>query len=778
MKERIEEKKQVIEATTKELNEARDKRDRLQANRKDLWKRETEIDSNFQNYKNEMIRCARQLQTSVNKAISIGLQAVTRIKEQYNLSGIYGPVIELFDCDEEFVTAVEVAGGNNLFNVVVDTDDTAAKIIEILNQEKIATRLTFMPLNKLNVRPFKFPTGPSVMPMIDQLRPTTPAVSKALQQIFGKILICRDLETASSYSRSQNIDCITTEGDQVNRKGALTGGYYDIRTSRLETMKQIKKWEAKVSEITNESEKVKNVVKEIEERVNSVLSEMQELESTKNKNKSTYEQLLLEIKTRQGDQETYKDILDKKESLLNNLTTTLHQLEESKSSLQSELGTKLLNKLTDKEQRELEQLKKEIEELKKELISISTERSTLESTKLELENLLNSNLRKRKQELTEQVESIQFIEQEQELQVSQSELDKIENQLTDINSRISVIDETITTNNKRKKEIQDSLEEKKNTELNRTKALQKESERMEKLLNRRSLLIQKREESERKIREIGSLPSSEVEQFKQLNLKELLSKLHETNKKLKEYQNVNKKAMDQYMQFTEQKATLESKKQKLDESNKAIIELIDTLDQRKEEAISRTYKGVAFHFSKIFEQLVPGGSGSIIMQKKSEEGKQNEFSGVAIKVKFASTDEFRGMNQLSGGQKSLVALALIFAIQKCDPAPFYLFDEIDSALDATYRTRVAKMIRKNSRNEVVDESGKKKTEYTQFIISTFRPELVKAGHKCYAITVQDKESNISPIEQAEAEQIIQEQTGGEVTTTVASTADEEEEDEQ
>jgi structural maintenance of chromosome 3 (chondroitin sulfate proteoglycan 6) len=115
------------------------------------------------------------------------------------------------------------------------------------------------------------------------------------------------------------------------------------------------------------------------------------------------------------------------------------------------------------------------------------------------------------------------------------------------------------------------------------------------------------------------------------------------------------------------------------------------LDQKKDEAIERTFKGVAFHFTSIFKDLVPEGSGSLIMQKKVDASGKPQFTGVSIKVKFSASGEDLYMSSLSGGQKSLVALTLIFAIQRCDPAPFYLFDEIDSALDATYRARVARI---------------------------------------------------------------------------------------
>lgn len=111
----------------------------------------------------------------------------------------------------------------------------------------------------------------------------------------------------------------------------------------------------------------------------------------------------------------------------------------------------------------------------------------------------------------------------------------------------------------------------------------------------------------------------------------------------------------------------------------------------QDEAIERTFKGVSKHFAQVFTELVPHGKGSLVMQKSSDMQEPGSsriatYTGVAIKVAFTSGGETQQMHNLSGGQKALVALALIFAIQRCDPAPFYLFDEIDSALDESHRT--------------------------------------------------------------------------------------------
>lgn len=161
---------------------------------------------------------------------------------------------------------------------------------------------------------------------------------------------------------------------------------------------------------------------------------------------------------------------------------------------------------------------------------------------------------------------------------------------------------------------------------------------------------------------------------------------------------MNKKAIEQYNNFTKQREELVARQEELDNSHTAIEELIESLDQRKDEAIERTFKQVSNYFNEIFEKLVPTGRGRLIMQKRVDEETQesaskrsiDRYSGVSIKVSFNSkTDEGLRIQQLSGGQKSLVALAMVFAIQKCDPAPFYLFDEIDANLDADRRTAVA-----------------------------------------------------------------------------------------
>ena len=168
----------------------------------------------------------------------------------------------------------------------------------------------------------------------------------------------------------------------------------------------------------------------------------------------------------------------------------------------------------------------------------------------------------------------------------------------------------------------------------------------------------------------------------------------------------------------------------------SIEDLIEHLDPKKDDAIERTFKGVSLQFANVFAELVPGGTGKLIMTQHvnlplgtDAAARVANYAGVAIKVQFPGGGVATSMAQLSGGQKTMVALCLIFAIQRCDPAPFYIFDEIDAALDATHRSALAAMIEQQA--AIVNDHGTARTP-TQFVTTTFRPELIQAANKCAA----------------------------------------------
>jgi structural maintenance of chromosome 3 (chondroitin sulfate proteoglycan 6) len=302
------------------------------------------------------------------------------------------------------------------------------------------------------------------------------------------------------------------------------------------------------------------------------------------------------------------------------------------------------------------------------------------------------------------------------------------------------------------------------------------------------MFISKRETYIRKIQELGSLPPpTELEKFDGKTIAELMKALETFNKKLRKYSHVNKKAYDQYFTFSEQRESLLKRKEELDRGAEKVKELIDSLDRQKDEAINRTFRGVSTHFKDVFKELVPNGEGELQLRTSLDKPSRNALSqasdhsspsksnddgntdislyqGIGIKVRFTSVGENYMMSQLSGGQKALVALSLIFAIQRCDPAPFYLFDELDQALDSTYRASVANLIQRQANST---------DNPTQFIVSTFRQELVSVANRCFGISHQNKVSNLHPLSKKDAQTFIanlmsEEEAVGQVTNLAAS----------
>jgi structural maintenance of chromosome 3 (chondroitin sulfate proteoglycan 6) len=302
-------------------------------------------------------------------------------------------------------------------------------------------------------------------------------------------------------------------------------------------------------------------------------------------------------------------------------------------------------------------------------------------------------------------------------------------------------------------------------------------------------MVQKRlEDSEAKLRELGALGDAEVKQFSALKRKALLAKLGDVNEALQGMPSVNKAALEQLNSYRGQKEELVKRAVELDASQDAIVQLIETLDARKDEAIVRTFKGVMKSFAEVFTEMVPRGSASMKLEmteegggggraggggggeeeeeeeeegggggKKKGKGRRSgagravaaiekasrdveRYKGVSMHVSFTAGKEGSSLAGLSGGQATLVALALIFAIQRADPAPFYVFDEIDSALDATHRDAVGKLIKSQSRGE----GG------AQFITSTFHPEILAHGDAFFGVVLQRKTSNIEAMDKPKA----------------------------
>uniref|UniRef100_A0A3Q2PGX2 Structural maintenance of chromosomes protein 3 n=1 Tax=Fundulus heteroclitus TaxID=8078 RepID=A0A3Q2PGX2_FUNHE len=591
------------------------------------------------------------------------------------------------------------------------------------------------------------------IPMISKLRYSA-NFDKAFKHVFGKTLICRSMEVSTQLARAFTMDCITLEGDQVSHRGALTGGYYDTRKSRLELQKDMRKAEEELAEL----------------EIDQLMNQMQQIETQQRKFKASRDSILSEMKMlKEKRQQSEKTFMPKQRSL-QSLEASLHAMESTRESLKAELGTDLLSQLSLEDQRRVDDLNDEIRQLQQDNRQLLNERIKLEGIMTRVETYLNENLRKRLDQVEQELNELRETEGGTVLTATTSELDGINKRVKDTLARSDDLDGLVDKTEAEIKEHIKSMERWKNIEKEQNDAINHDTKELEKMTNRQGMLLKKKEECMKKIRELGSLPQEAFEKYQTLTLKQLFRKLEQCNTELKKYSHVNKKALDQFVNFSEQKEKLIKRQDELDRGYKSIMELMNVLELRKYEAIQLTFKQVSKNFSEVFQKLVPGGKATLVMKKGDAEGSQSQdegeggadgergsgsqssvpsvdqFTGVGIRVSFTGKQgEMREMQQLSGGQKSLVALALIFAIQKCDPAPFYLFDEIDQALDAQHRKAVSDMI--------VELAG-----HAQFITTTFRPELLESADKFYGVKFRNKVSHIDVITAEQAKDFVEDDT--------------------
>ncbi|KAF4761679.1 hypothetical protein HAV15_005892 [Penicillium sp. str.  len=761
LRQQIDGRGDTMHNVDQQVQDAKDERDRLMDQRKELWREEAKLDSVLSSASQEVDRAERNLSQMMDNNTSRGTAAVRRIKRQHNLEGVYGTLAELFDVNDRYRTAVEVTAGQSLFHYIVDTDETATTVLEILQKEK-AGRVTFMPLNRLRSRPMNMPRASDTIPMIDKLQ-YDPAYERAFQHVFGKTIICPNLQVASQYARSHGVNAITPEGDRSDKRGALTGGYHDSRQSRLDAVKSLAKWRDEYETKRNRGTEIRKELETLDQMITKAVGELQKLEQQRHQVQNSSGPLRHELRAKRDLLQNKNDTLDAKRRALRNVESNLAALNDQVNAFQTELASPFQKALTSEEETRLETLSSTVQDLRRQYQELSGQRSELEARKSVLEVELRENLNPRLDQLLNRDIDIADEEVQGNLKETQREVKRIGQALEKLNTRLKEVDTSIEEGNTRVMDLQQRNAETRREIEDLARSIEKHQRRMEKSMQKKAALTKQGAECAANIRSLGVLPDEAFTKYQNTDSNTVVKKLHKTNEALKKYSHVNKKAFEQYNSFTKQRETLTTRRSELDASQKSIDDLISVLDQRKDEAIERTFKQVSREFHNVFEKLVPAGRGRLIIQRKTdratrldddvdsddEEARQSveNYVGVGISVSFNSKhDDQQRIQQLSGGQKSLCALALVFAIQACDPAPFYLFDEIDANLDAQYRTAVAQMLK-----SISDSTN------GQFICTTFRPEMLHVAEKCYGVSFRQKASTIDVVSREEALKFVEEQ---------------------
>ncbi|KAG4432391.1 hypothetical protein IFR05_012120 [Cadophora sp. M221] len=751
------------QALHEEVTTAKDSLEKLQDERKVLRREDDKLESMIEDTRQEKNRAEKELSHTMDNATSRGLAAIRRLKQEHNITGAYGTIAELLEVSDVYRLAAEQTAGNSLFHYVVDNEKTATFFADALYKQR-AGRVTIIPMAELRTRPAKLPNASDAIPLLGKLT-YDKKFEKAMSHVFGKTVICPSLPVAAQYARSHGCNAITTDGDTANRKGAMTGGYIDPRKSRLEAVRTVSKWLDEYESLRARSDEIRKEVEQKDNEITEAIGDLHKLEQNLSRMDDSLDPLKVELRAKNTQLEKMRDSLEATTHQKDVVDQMIRDHGESITSFENDLAADFKKALTSQEERQLEQLNTTVQELQKEWNELSKARRELEGRKQLLEVDLRENLRLKLDQLNSQeIDAIagggsgNIKEAQRELKRVQKAAAAVAGKLEDAEAQI---EETETKISNLGKERAVQVEKQSET----AKIIEKAQKRMEKSVAKKAILTSSAADCAKNIRDLGVLPDEAFEKYSDKDSKYITSRLKKVNDALKKYKGVNKKAFEQYNSFTSQRDSLTKRRKELDDGLTSIQDLVEVLDQRKDEAIERTFKQVSKEFASIFERLVPAGRGRLVIQRKTDQRAREEedsdeepresvenYTGVGISVSFNSKhDEQQRIQQLSGGQKSLCALALVFAIQQCDPAPFYLFDEIDANLDAQYRTAVAQMLEEisaqqssqNADNGAGGMSG-------QFICTTFRPEMLLVADKCYGVTFHNKTSGIDAVSRDEA----------------------------
>lgn len=749
-----------------------------------LWRKESKLNNVILAKEENLATIEQSLRGGVDRMTINALKTVKGIAKRLGPtieSGVYGYLGELIDVSEKYKTAVDVIGGNALFHIVVNNDQTASILIEELKKEK-GCRATFIPLNRLRNDDFKFPTGNESVPLIKKIA-FDEFLAPAVKQIFGRTVVCISIQKGYELSDIYNVNAVTLDGDRCDNKGVLTGGFRDLKVSRVDYLKNLRSCKA---EIFTLKEELKSVKEEINSKDFAITSNYQKTSALKNSlNLKLNEKSDHLAKTSKLDNsiEKHQQEIASTEQKLGTIHTSIQLVEQKISNYNDELRTSFSQDSFSVEDEDLlREIYEELPLFEKNLQDLTEQINPLELKISSLSTMISENLVPRYNQLNSEIESVDSMEKDsdyilEDLKQRLSKLQERKKELKDNENRMAI---DLSDTKESIESINSQIEKLNIAQESFVRQFEDYGKSTDKNLVKRVRLRNRRHELERNIGELGVLPEETLTLYSNQSTTSLSKMLTQVNEQLKSYNHVNKKAMEQFVKFAKQRDSLRERIAELNEAKASIEHLIKVLQNRKNEAIIRTFREVSIGFSKVFEKLVPAGKGKLIIQKKNveqranpislsqypdtneeqnnttgdevddfgskEKGKSIEsFVGISIAVSFNSKkNEQLRLEQLSGGQKSLCALALILAIQSCDPAPFYLFDEIDSNLDAQYRTAVANLIHKLSRN-------------AQFICTTFRPEMLKVSDKFYGVMFNNKVSTISNINAERALDFVEDQ---------------------
>lgn len=707
-----------LKETEKRITSAAEAFASREGERKELKRELSQVDTDLLQKRSESIRLHSKLQAFKEDQRASPYKAVNTILEAKDkIGGIFGTISQLGQTEAQYQTALEVAAGSRIHNVVVDTTETAKRCIHYLKQVK-AGRATFLPLDRMKGRSFPDVSREGVIDYAINLVQFDPRFRAAFEDVFSDTLVVKNLDVDLRGKR-----LVTLEGDVFERGGAMTGGHYFKR--KFSSAFLISEDQKKFKAVQEELKLLKRRREKITERLSVIEPEMQEIYDEKLKLEERLPSLKKELERVKRAEAAVRSGLEGREE---KVSSVLEGLEKKKDELSNttrekeELETKIAVLGKEKEEISKPLRQDELERIETELESLRTQVSDTDAEKVQAESrlqFLKEDSERIEAVITEMLPRIEDIENKVESRLKEKKAidEELNKRLKDEASFDEKIRELRDKRSTIREEISRLRQEKEN--------LQKKVYKGESALN---LLENQRTQLDTTIDELRDLSAQYPVEGEYEDLKELKFKIKQMEREKERLEPINMRAVEEFEEVQLRFIELKTRVDKLYQERQSILDFIAEVESQKKTVFFETFFNVAENFARIFAELSPGGSGSLILENEEE-----PFEGGLEIEASPQGKELKRVEAMSGGEKALTALAFVFAVQQYKPAPFYVFDEIDAHLDDENAARVADLIKKASEN-------------TQFIVITLRDVVMAAADLLYGVSMKEQVSKIVSVE--------------------------------
>lgn len=733
------------------LKELQEKYETVSEKIEDLTEESRTYEEAVEKIRRELVRQnqqAEQGQTAFHREAS-RLESLKNITERYDgygnsirrcmeqksrEPGLLGVVADLIKVEKAYEVAIETALGGSIQNIVTSDEDTAKRMIDFLKKNKFG-RATFLPLTSVGLRGGFTDNGalkePGVIGLASTLVQADQQYEGLVRYLLGRVVVADTIDHAVALARKYrySLRIVTLEGELLSPGGSMTGGAFKNSSNLLGRRREIEELEESVKLLKKDLDDLNQAIDENRSKRNALRDKIAALAEKLQKEYLVQNTAKMEISQMESRRdETASGYHHLKDEAVE-IETQMAEIKEEKHRIQEELDASV------KQEQELnDRIEKNKKALKEEQANLTEQKQRFENVHLKLAGFLQKEdfLKQNTSRIEREVRTLN----EEKVSV-QKKMEDGEKETLEKEENLKKIQETIDSGADVQKEAEEKirvLTEEKNACMVTQKGFFTEREALteqKSLLDKENFRLSARQEKlvesrDARINDIweqyeltpGSAREMKREEYQEMN--QLKKAVLDLKNEIRSLGSVNVNAIEEFKEISERHSFLKGQHDDLVESEKALLGVIDDLDAGMRRQFEENFVKIQTEFDKAFRQLFGGGHGKLELV----EGEDILEAGVRI-IAQPPGKKLQNMILLSGGEKALTAIALLFAIQNLKPSPFCLLDEIEAALDESNVARYANYLHKLTKN-------------TQFIIITHRRGTMAAADRLYGITMQEK----------------------------------------